>query len=220
MKQNMRYMEMLLYRYNCHIVHPLCLPFKVSTFKVISKELMKRKTWNYLSWVNRFARGPQSSRQSEYIPLHCESTLSKMSQKRCWESSTLYGAVLFRSTPPRTTMHRNAPRTLSLERTRPWQSALDLFAVSEIKGPIIEFFGKLLPLRPGNRAPRLSERSWPLSPSPFSREFYVNSPNDSRKPCRKCARLWHRRFNSAPLKVHRENTHRNKINLIHIQLCI
>jgi len=42
-------------------------------------------------------------------------------------------------------------RALSLGRARPWQSALDLFAVSEIKGPIIEFFGKLLPPRPGNR---------------------------------------------------------------------
>lgn len=83
-----------------------------------------------------------------------------------------------RRRPP---VHRNAPAR-SLERTRPWQSALDLFAVNEIKGPIIEFFGKLLPPSPGNErfsrtcsltlSPKIRS-SWPLI-SFFLRELFAD----------------------------------------------
>ena len=91
-----------------------------------------------------------------------------MSQKRRWESSTLWrGSISSDVAPGR----GGAARWCTGMQTRPSardpdRVPLDLFAVNEIKGPIIEFLGKLLPLRPGSglfsHTRRVSPESWPL----------------------------------------------------------
>lgn len=91
------------------------------------------------------------------VRLHREYALSTMFQKRCWKSSVRC-AILNNTGGRCTGMHYSK---------RPWQSALDLFAVNEIKVPIIEFYGKLLLSHPGSPGPfrdTFPKRfaSWPL----------------------------------------------------------
>lgn len=94
--------------------------------------------------------------------LHFEKPLYRRCPRNDVGSPRHYGAVLFRATPLRggTTRCRSwwwrwwctgMQRVFSRPSARdPDRVPLDLFAVNEIKGPIIEFFGKLLPPRPGS----------------------------------------------------------------------
>lgn len=82
-----------------------------------------------------------------------ETTLYRRCPRNDVGSPRHYGVTLFRATSLQG--DAGAAHWCTGMQTRPSardpdRVPLDLFAVNEIKGPIIEFFGKLLPLRPGS----------------------------------------------------------------------